>query len=155
MRDEDVMPDPRAAAGTGRRGLRRPVLDRFANPALRHRTTQVAMDGSQKLPLRLLGTVRDRLAAGPSPSRPPSASRRGWPTSPPARTGTVVPSRWTTRWRHGCARRPATGRDAAAVVDGLLGVTEVFGDDLRDSTAFRESLVGQVKGLLAESGRSG
>jgi fructuronate reductase len=48
-----------------------------------------------------------------------------------------------------------SGRDAAAVVDGLLGVTEVFGDDLRDSGAFRESLVGHVKGLLAESGRAG
>jgi hypothetical protein len=34
-------------------------------------------------------------------------------------------------------------------------VTEVFGDDLRDSGAFRESLVGHVKGLLAESGRVG
>jgi fructuronate reductase len=35
---------------------------RFANPAIRHRTWQIAMDGSQKLPQRLLGTVRERLA---------------------------------------------------------------------------------------------
>jgi len=40
------------------------LLARFANPALAHRTQQIAMDGSQKLPQRLLGTVRDRLAAG-------------------------------------------------------------------------------------------
>ncbi|MDH0094192.1 mannitol dehydrogenase family protein [Achromobacter mucicolens] len=39
------------------------LLNRFANPALRHQTRQIAMDGSQKLPQRLLGTVRDRLAA--------------------------------------------------------------------------------------------
>lgn len=39
------------------------LLQRFANPALRHQTRQIAMDGSQKLPQRLLGTVRDRLAA--------------------------------------------------------------------------------------------
>ena len=39
------------------------LLQRFANPALAHRTAQIAMDGSQKLPQRLLGTVRDRLAA--------------------------------------------------------------------------------------------
>jgi len=38
------------------------LLHRFANPALRHQTRQIAMDGSQKLPQRLLGTVRDRLA---------------------------------------------------------------------------------------------
>ena len=40
------------------------LLDRFRNPALRHRTWQIAMDGSQKLPQRLLGTARDCLAAG-------------------------------------------------------------------------------------------
>jgi len=37
---------------------------RFANPALAHRTAQIAMDGSQKLPQRLLNTARERLAAG-------------------------------------------------------------------------------------------
>jgi fructuronate reductase len=40
------------------------LLRRFANPALGHRTLQIAMDGSQKLPQRWLNTVRDRLAAG-------------------------------------------------------------------------------------------
>ncbi len=40
------------------------LLARFANPALAHRCAQIAMDGSQKIPQRLLGTVRDRLAAG-------------------------------------------------------------------------------------------
>jgi fructuronate reductase len=39
------------------------LLARFADPALRHRTHQIAMDGSQKLPQRLLDSVRDRLAA--------------------------------------------------------------------------------------------
>ena len=38
------------------------LLKRFRNPALNHRTWQIAMDGSQKLPQRWLGTVRDRLA---------------------------------------------------------------------------------------------
>jgi fructuronate reductase len=40
------------------------LLERFANPALRHRTWQIAMDGSQKLPQRLLGTMQDRLRQG-------------------------------------------------------------------------------------------
>ena len=34
---------------------------RFRNQAIRHRTWQIAMDGSQKLPQRLLGTIRERL----------------------------------------------------------------------------------------------
>ena len=40
------------------------LLERYQNPAIRHRTWQIAMDGSQKLPQRLLGTVVDNLAAG-------------------------------------------------------------------------------------------
>ena len=40
------------------------LFDRYANPAIRHRTWQIAMDGSQKLPQRLLGTLRENIAAG-------------------------------------------------------------------------------------------
>lgn len=36
---------------------------RYANPAIRHRTWQIAMDGSQKLPQRILGTLRTNLSA--------------------------------------------------------------------------------------------
>ena len=43
------------------------VLERFANPAIGHRTVQVAMDGSQKLPQRVLHTIIDRRAAGAEP----------------------------------------------------------------------------------------
>ncbi|MDF7759913.1 fructuronate reductase [Kosakonia cowanii] len=37
------------------------LLERFANPALKHRTWQIAMDGSQKLPQRLLDGIRIHL----------------------------------------------------------------------------------------------
>ncbi|MBX9618457.1 MAG: mannitol dehydrogenase family protein [Hyphomicrobiales bacterium] len=40
------------------------LLARFQNTAIRHRLLQIAMDGSQKLPQRLLNTIRDNLAAG-------------------------------------------------------------------------------------------
>ncbi|MDE2515332.1 MAG: mannitol dehydrogenase family protein [Rhodospirillales bacterium] len=40
------------------------LRDRFANPALRHRTAQIAMDGSQKLPQRLFAPALDRLRGG-------------------------------------------------------------------------------------------
>jgi fructuronate reductase len=39
---------------------------RFDNPSLRHRTYQIAMDGSQKIPQRFLGTVRAQLTNGGS-----------------------------------------------------------------------------------------
>ncbi|WP_395650784.1 mannitol dehydrogenase family protein [Brevundimonas sp.] len=40
------------------------LMARFDNAALMHRTYQIAMDGSQKLPQRLLHTIEARLAAG-------------------------------------------------------------------------------------------
>lgn len=43
------------------------ALDRFANPAIEHRTVQVAMDGSQKLPQRVLHTIAACRAAGATP----------------------------------------------------------------------------------------
>ena len=50
------------------------LLDRLANPALQHQTHQIAANGSQKVPRRLLDTVRDRLVR-PSAVRPPGAGR--------------------------------------------------------------------------------
>ena len=35
------------------------LLERYQNPAIEHRTWQIAMDGSQKLPQRILETVSD------------------------------------------------------------------------------------------------
>jgi fructuronate reductase len=40
------------------------ILARFRNPAIAHQLAQIASDGSQKLPARLLGTIADALAAG-------------------------------------------------------------------------------------------
>ena len=36
------------------------LLTRFENPALEHKLRQIAMDGSQKLPIRIVATLRDR-----------------------------------------------------------------------------------------------
>ena len=43
------------------------LMSRYYNPAIQHRTWQIAMDGSQKLPQRILGTLRDIVAAGRMP----------------------------------------------------------------------------------------
>jgi fructuronate reductase len=45
------------------------ILARFRNPAIGHRLSQIAWDGSQKLPYRLLDTIADSLAAGRSVER--------------------------------------------------------------------------------------
>jgi fructuronate reductase len=63
MRDE-IAPTLSGLPGFDLDDYRTRLLQRFANPALQHQTHQIAMDGSQKLPQRLLGTVRDRIAEG-------------------------------------------------------------------------------------------
>jgi fructuronate reductase len=44
------------------------LQDRFANPRMHHRLAQIAADGSQKLPVRILPTLRQERAAGRLPS---------------------------------------------------------------------------------------
>lgn len=48
------------------------LTERFANPRMRHRLDQIAFDGSQKLPIRTLPTLRRELEAG---RVPPGATR--------------------------------------------------------------------------------
>jgi fructuronate reductase len=42
----------------------RALLERFSNPRMRHRLDQIAADGSQKLPVRILPVLRRERAAG-------------------------------------------------------------------------------------------
>lgn len=64
---EDVLPTLTAPPGLDLPKYSEQVLTRMRNRALRHRCAQVAADGSLKVPIRLLGTISDRLAAGAIP----------------------------------------------------------------------------------------
>jgi len=68
LMDEDVTPTLPVPEGFDVEAYKRQLLRRFANPALRHQTAKVASDGSLKLPLRLVTVLRERLAAGATPS---------------------------------------------------------------------------------------
>jgi fructuronate reductase len=61
---EDVRPTLRAPRGLDLSAYIDAILRRFRNPAIRHALTQIASDGSQKLPFRLMGTIVDNLEAG-------------------------------------------------------------------------------------------
>ncbi|WP_062078165.1 mannitol dehydrogenase family protein [Demequina globuliformis] len=65
--DSDAIPSLEKVDEIDVEGYRESVLERFANGAIGHTTVQIAMDGSQKLPIRFLGTAADRLAAGAVP----------------------------------------------------------------------------------------
>lgn len=61
---EDIAPTIVAPRGLDVAQYIESILRRFRNPALRHLLSQIAWDGSQKLPFRLFGTIRDALDAG-------------------------------------------------------------------------------------------
>ncbi|MDC3389196.1 mannitol dehydrogenase family protein [bacterium] len=60
----EVMPVVRAPKGFDLQVYAQALMERYANPKIRHRTWQIAMDGSQKLPQRLLGSLEANIAAG-------------------------------------------------------------------------------------------
>ena len=65
----EIMPTVRAPNGLDLQDYADALADRYANPMIRHRTWQIAMDGSQKLPQRLLGTLEAKLATqNPAPA---------------------------------------------------------------------------------------
>ncbi|MFB9852996.1 mannitol dehydrogenase family protein [Micromonospora andamanensis] len=101
------------------------VLDRFANPAIRHRTLQVAMDGSQKLPQRILHTVADLRAAG-RPARWAALVVAAWIrfVQGSADDGRPLPldDPLAERIRAALAAAPQT---PAGAVDAVLGLDEV------------------------------
>lgn len=66
---EDIAPTLRAPAGLDVPAYVEALLARFRNPAIAHRLAQIAWDGSQKLPIRILATLADRRAAGASVDR--------------------------------------------------------------------------------------
>jgi fructuronate reductase len=112
------------------------LLARFANPALKHRTWQIAMDGSQKLPQRLLASARARLAMALPVDR--------------IAFGVAAWMRYVTGVdEHGqpidvrdplAARLTTIAAEAGSapqrLAPALLAVREVFGDDLPENTTF-------------------
>lgn len=66
---EEIEPTLPVIPGLDLTVYRERLLKRYANSALQHSVYQIAMDGSQKLPQRLLDTIRDRICAGESIKR--------------------------------------------------------------------------------------
>lgn len=66
---EDIIPTLTAPRGLDLPAYAEAILKRFRNPEIRHLLAQIAWDGSQKLPFRILGTLGEALEAGRSVDR--------------------------------------------------------------------------------------
>lgn len=66
---EDIIPTLTPPRGLDLPAYAEAILKRFRNPEIRHLLAQIAWDGSQKLPFRILGTLGEALEAGRSVDR--------------------------------------------------------------------------------------
>jgi len=63
MWEKEIIPTVERPEGENLQDYCAALMKRFSNPKIQHRTWQIAMDGSQKLPQRLLATVTENLSA--------------------------------------------------------------------------------------------
>ena len=146
----DVAPTLDVPAGFDLDQYERDLMDRFANPALRHRTAQIAMDGSQKLPQRLLGTSLDRRRAGAEP-RLAALGVAAWMRFVSARRSDGGRALTVDDPLADAIAARLAGREApAAVVDALLSLREVFADELAADDTLRALLVDLVARLAGD-----
>ncbi|MDI7775013.1 mannitol dehydrogenase family protein [Asticcacaulis sp. EMRT-3] len=66
---DDIAPLLEAPAGLDLPAYCEAILKRFRNPAIRHLLAQIAWDGSQKLPIRILSSLSEALEQGRDISR--------------------------------------------------------------------------------------
>ena len=59
--EKEIIPTLETPEGENLNDYCSSLLERYQNPAIEHKTWQIAMDGSQKLPQRILETVSDLL----------------------------------------------------------------------------------------------
>jgi fructuronate reductase len=122
------------------------LVERFANQALRHRLAQIATDGSQKLPLRLVGTISQLRAAGGQPVLSVLAVA-AWMRLVSARRDDKGRSlRLDDPLELRIVEALGDSAEPAIVVERLLGLHEVFGD-LGDDAVLRNLLVAALAEL--------
>jgi fructuronate reductase len=115
--------------------------ERFANPRMAHRLEQIAMDGSQKLPARLLPVARERLAAGAEP-RWVALAVAAWELH---LRGDAVRDAGATELRQQLARTTAPRDSAEAVLRAL-------DPELAANQVFRDLVAGWTERLSAPGG---
>ncbi|MFO1142962.1 MAG: mannitol dehydrogenase family protein [Amaricoccus sp.] len=129
------------------------LLARYRNPAIRHRTWQIAMDGSQKLPQRILGTIADDRRAGrPCPGLVLAVAAWMRYVGGTDETGASIDVRDPLAERlHALS---AGAPDAAARVEAFLGVGEIFPPALAADPGLRAELAEALARLEAEGARA-
>jgi fructuronate reductase len=136
----EIIPTVPAPRGVALADYASALLTRFQNPAIRHRTWQIAMDGSQKLPQRLLGTIRDRLETG-APIAHLTLGVAAWMRYVQGvdEAGAAIDVKDPLAAEF-AKRAAGAGRDAKALSTALLGIESIFGSDFPREERFTQSV---------------
>ena len=147
---KEILPGLPAPEHTDLQAYTDQLMARYKNPRIRHLTWQIAMDGSQKLPQRILGTISDNLAAGRDSSGLILAVA-GWMkyVSGVDEQGQPIDVRDPLRETLRAVIRQR--RTTESQVDALLSITAVFPRELAQNPSFRDPLA-QAFGMLEERG---
>ncbi|KRE14776.1 mannitol dehydrogenase [Bosea sp. Root483D1] len=150
----EIIPAVPAPQGVDLKTYAADLLARFQNPAIKHRTWQIAMDGSQKLPQRLLGTIRERLKAG-APIEHLSLGVAAWMSyvTGTDETGAAIDVRDPLAAEF-ALRAKALGRDAVALSTALFGIGAIFGDDLPREQRFTRAVAGHLDSLFQKGAKA-
>ncbi len=151
---DEIIPVVPAPAGVMLGDYAAELLARFANPAIRHRTWQIAMDGSQKLPQRLLGTIRERLARKLSfPGLALAVAAWIVYVGGTDESGAPIDVRDPlAATLQACLA--AAGPDPMQRVTAILRTRAVFGDDLPRDAAFVHAIADAYALLLGKGARA-
>ena len=127
------------------------LIERFSNPSLRHRTWQIAMDGSQKLPQRLLDPVRLHLQNGGS-WRHLALGVAGWMRYPPGvdEQGNAIDVVAPMLAEFQKINAQYQGADR---VKALLGLSGIFADDLPQNADFVGAVTAAYQQLCERGAR--
>lgn len=127
------------------------LIDRFANPALQHRTWQIAMDGSQKLPQRMLEGVRvhlQRKSAWPLLA----LGIAGWMryVSGVDDAGNTIDVRDPLSEKIRAIVETSSEKDR---VKALLALSEIFGSDLPQHAQFVDAITDAYQRIVERGAR--
>ncbi|WP_374468756.1 mannitol dehydrogenase family protein [Phenylobacterium sp.] len=124
------------------------VMARFRNPAIAHKLAQIAWDGSQKLPFRVLEATAEALAAGRPVTRlaVPIAAWAHFVRGRAQAGESITDPMADTLLDIG---RRMTGEPAADVA-GLLALRAVFPRAVAEASAFRAAVEAAYAGLDAD-----
>ena len=150
---DEATPTLKPMPGFDVEAYKRDLRTRFANPALRHRTWQIAMDGSQKLPQRLVSPARERLAQGRGPGLM-ALGIAGWMRYVTAvdEKGAAIDLR-DPRGDRLKAIAAAAGPVAERLAPALLAMPDIFGADMAADPRFAGPVTRALASLFAVGAR--